>query len=314
ARPDARSTACRDAGSGAARLPRRRRSARRAAPLREARRRTGAPAAACRPAHPPGLAVTAVRLFGVDFQNPVLLASGTAGFGREVEGVIDLDTLGGIVTKAVTLEPRRGHAAPRVAEFAGGMLNAVGLANPGLATVREHELPWLAARLTRARVLVNVAGATVADYVDVIAGLTGQAVIAAFEINASCPNTTAGGLEFGATPEGLRELVRRCRAAATKPISVKLSPVLPGIVAMGGIAACHRHRSPGRPACARARGAGARRWLSSWLPSTRRAAAKHSPSPNGFPPSSGRSSGRCSTSVRARRWCRSSGRAACRSS
>src|SRR5207249_1964521 len=137
---------------------------RRAAPLREARRRTGAPAAACRPAHPPGLAVTAVRLFGVDFQNPVLLASGTAGFGREVEGVIDLDTLGGIVTKAVTLEPRRGHAAPRVAEFAGGMLNAVGLANPGLATVREHELPWLAARLTRARVLVNVAGATVADY------------------------------------------------------------------------------------------------------------------------------------------------------
>src|SRR5206468_442187 len=84
----------------------------RAAPLREARRRTGAPAAACRPAHPPGLAVTAVRLFGVDFQNPVLLASGTAGFGREVEGVIDLDTLGGIVTKAVTLEPRRGHAAP----------------------------------------------------------------------------------------------------------------------------------------------------------------------------------------------------------
>ena len=180
--------------------------------------------------------MTAVRLFGVDFQNPVLLASGTAGFGREVEGVIDLDTLGGIVTKAVTLEPRRGHAAPRVAEFAGGMLNAVGLANPGLATVREHELPWLAARLTRARVLVNVAGATVADYVEVIAGLTGQAVIAAFEINASCPNTTAGGLEFGATPEGLRELVRRCRAAATKPISVKLSPVLPDIVAMARIA------------------------------------------------------------------------------
>src|SRR5207249_1387547 len=108
--------------------------------------------------------------------------------------------------------------------------------SPRRAAVREHELPWLAARLTRARVLVNVAGATVADYVDVIAGLTGQAVIAAFEINASCPNTTAGGLEFGATPEGLRELVRRCRAAATKPISVKLSPVLPDIVAMARIA------------------------------------------------------------------------------
>jgi len=136
----------------------------------------------------------------------------------------------------VTPEPRRGHPAPRVAEFAGGMLNAVGLANPGLAAAREHELPWLAARLKRARVLVNVAGATVADYVAVIAGLSDQPVIAAFEINASCPNTSAGGLEFGATPEGLRELVRRCRAAGTKPMSVKLSPVLPDIVAMARVA------------------------------------------------------------------------------
>ena len=180
--------------------------------------------------------MTAVPLFGVEFPNPVLLAAGTAGFGREVDGVIELDALGGIVTKAVTPEPRGGHPAPRVAEFAGGMLNAVGLANPGLAAAREHELPWLAARLKRARVLVNVAGATVADYVEVIAGLSDQPVIAAFEINASCPNTSAGGLEFGATPEGLRELVRRCRAAGTKPMSVKLSPVLPDIVAMARVA------------------------------------------------------------------------------
>ena len=180
--------------------------------------------------------MTAVALFGVEFPNPVLLAAGTAGFGREVDGVIALDALGGIVTKAVTPEPRGGHPAPRVAEFAGGMLNAVGLANPGLAAAREHELPWLAARLKRARVLVNVAGATVADYVEVIAGLSDQPVIAAFEINASCPNTSAGGLEFGATPEGLRELVRRCRAAGTKPMSVKLSPVLPDIVAMARVA------------------------------------------------------------------------------
>ena len=180
--------------------------------------------------------MTAVRLFGVDFPNPVLLAAGTAGFGREVDGVIELDALGGIVTKAVTPEPRRGHPAPRVAEFAGGMLNAVGLANPGLVAAREHELPWLAARLKRARVLVNVAGATIADYVEVIAGLNDQPVIAAFEINASCPNTSAGGLEFGATPDGLRELVRRCRAAGTKPMSVKLSPVLPDIVAMARVA------------------------------------------------------------------------------
>jgi len=160
--------------------------------------------------------VTPVELFGVSFQNPVLLASGTAGFGREVCGVIDLDALGGIVTKAVTPDARRGHAAPRVAEFAGGMLNAVGLANPGLDAVRAHDLPWLATTLRRARVLVNVAGATLDDYARVIAGLTDLPVVTAFEINASCPNTSAGGLEFGATADGLRSLVRRCRAVATR--------------------------------------------------------------------------------------------------
>jgi hypothetical protein len=93
----------------------------------------------------------------------VLLASGTAGFGHEVAGVIDLEALGGIVTKAVTPEPRRGHPGPRVAEFRGGMLNAVGLANPGLDQVAAADLPWLR-RLRRARVIVNVAGATVDDY------------------------------------------------------------------------------------------------------------------------------------------------------
>ncbi len=177
-----------------------------------------------------------VDLFGVSFQNPVLLASGTAGFGREVAGVIDLDRLGGIVTKAVTPEPRRGLRAPRVAEFPGGMLNAVGLANPGLDAVRAHELAWLATHLEHARVLVNVAGATLDDYVRVIAGLTDLAVVTAFELNASCPNTSAGGLEFGATPESLRELVRRCRAVATRPITVKLSPVLADIAGMARVA------------------------------------------------------------------------------
>lgn len=180
--------------------------------------------------------MTAVALFGVAFQNPVLLASGTAGFGREVRDVMDLDALGGLVTKAVTPEPRRGHPAPRVAEFAGGMLNAVGLANPGLAAVRAHELPWLATHLRRARVLVNVAGATLEDYEAVIRGLTDLAVVVAFELNASCPNTSAGGLEFGATPDGVRALVRRCRAAATKPIAVKLAPVLPDLAAMAAVA------------------------------------------------------------------------------
>ena len=182
--------------------------------------------------------MTAVRLFGVVFQNPVLLAAGTAGFGREVDGVIDLGALGGIVTKAVTPEPRHGHPGPRVAEFRGGMLNAVGLANPGLDAVAAHDLPWLARRCERsgARIIVNVAGATIGDYVRVIERLTPLDAIAAFEINASCPNTSAGGLEFGAEPGSLTELVRACRRASSRPLSVKLSPVLPDLPSMARVA------------------------------------------------------------------------------
>lgn len=180
--------------------------------------------------------MTAVALLDTTFQNPVLLASGTAGFGREVREVIDLEALGGIVTKAVTPEPRHGHPAPRVAEFDGGMLNAVGLANPGLESVAIRELPWLAANLRRARVLVNVAGSSVADYVRVIERLTDSPAITAFELNASCPNTSAGGLEFGATSEALGDLVAACRRVSLKPLVVKLSPVLPDIAAMARVA------------------------------------------------------------------------------
>jgi dihydroorotate dehydrogenase (NAD+) catalytic subunit len=180
--------------------------------------------------------VSAVELFGTTFQNPILLAAGTAGFGRELDHVIDLDLLGGIITKAVTPEPRQGHPALRVAEFRGGMLNAVGLANPGMEAVAQHELPWLGQRLRRARILVNVAGATVADYVRVIERLTPLEAITAFEINASCPNTSAGGLEFGSEPAGLAELVRACRRVSTRPLTVKLSPVLPDMPAMARVA------------------------------------------------------------------------------
>jgi dihydroorotate dehydrogenase (NAD+) catalytic subunit len=180
--------------------------------------------------------VSAVELFGATFQNPILLAAGTAGFGRELDHVIDLDLLGGIVTKAVTPEPRQGHPALRVAEFRGGMLNAVGLANPGLEAVAKHELPWLTERLQRARIIVNVAGATIADYVSVVERLTPLDAITAFEINASCPNTSAGGLEFGAEPGSLAELVGACRRVSTRPLAVKLSPVLPDIPAMARVA------------------------------------------------------------------------------
>lgn len=180
--------------------------------------------------------MTALALFGTTFQNPVLLASGTAGFGHEIAGVIDLDALGGIVTKAVTPEPRHGHAGPRVAEFRGGMLNAVGLANPGVETVATRDLPWLAAHLRHARVIVNVAGAAVDDYVRVITRLTPMDAVTAFELNASCPNTAAGGIEFGAEPGPLRDLVARCRAATARPLVVKLSPALPDVPVLARVA------------------------------------------------------------------------------
>lgn len=175
-------------------------------------------------------------VFGHRFQNPVLLAAGTAGFGREVIGVIDLERLGGIVTKAVSTAPRPGNRAPRVAEFAGGMLNSVGLANPGLARVREEQLPWLAQNLQRARVLVNVVGFVEDDFAEVVSGLDAFNCITAFEINLSCPNTHAGGLEFGADPATVARVIERCAARTRKPLLAKLSPALPEIAAMAVVA------------------------------------------------------------------------------
>jgi len=171
-------------------------------------------------------------VFGARFQNPLVLASGTAGYGRELDGVMELDRLGGLVTKAVSLEPRAGNAPPRVAEFRGGMLNAVGLANPGLAHVRAVELPWLLARMQTARVLVNVVGFTLDEYASVIEGLDGLDGITAYELNLSCPNTAAGGLEFGADVASVGAIVSRCRRVTKRPLVAKLSPVLPDIAAM----------------------------------------------------------------------------------
>ncbi|HEV8358026.1 MAG TPA: dihydroorotate dehydrogenase [Gemmatimonadales bacterium] len=171
-------------------------------------------------------------VFGHTFQNPVLLAAGTAGFGRELDGVMELDRLGGLVTKAVSLAPRHGNRPPRVAEFTGGMLNSVGLANPGLQRVRTRELPWLAARLVRARVLVNVVGFTESEYAEVIAGLDDLPGIAGYELNLSCPNTAAGGVEFGADAASVERVVRGCRAATRRALVAKLSPALPDIPAV----------------------------------------------------------------------------------
>jgi len=168
----------------------------------------------------------AVSFAGLDFQNPVVLASGTAAYGRELHDIVDLERLGGLVTKAVSLAPRQGAKAPRVSDFPGGMINAIGLANPGVDVVRETELPWLAAHLRAARVLVNVVGNAVEDFAEVIERLDDPHGVSGYELNVSCPNVKAGGLEFGADRVVLRALIQRARAATRKPIVIKLSPTL----------------------------------------------------------------------------------------
>jgi dihydroorotate dehydrogenase (NAD+) catalytic subunit len=180
---------------------------------------------------------------GLVFQNPIVLAAGTAGYGEELSGVMRLERLGGFVTKAVSLDPRAGAPAPRVAEFTGGMVNAVGLANPGLDAVRCEHVPWMASHLPATRKLVNVVGFTTDEYPSVIAGLEatlhdGQAsAIDGYELNVSCPNTHAGGIEFGADPVSLRTVVEMARRETERPIFVKLSPTLEKIGDAARIAA-----------------------------------------------------------------------------
>jgi dihydroorotate dehydrogenase (NAD+) catalytic subunit len=171
----------------------------------------------------------------LEFQNPIVLAAGTAGYGEELDGVMRVDALGGFVTKAVSLAPRAGAPAPRVAEFEGGMINAVGLANPGLDAVRREQIPWLAAHLLASRKIVNIVGFSVDEYATVVAGLEAAAqgsqrtALDAFELNVSCPNVKAGGMEFGADPAALRAVVEGVRRETRRPVFVKLSPTLANI-------------------------------------------------------------------------------------
>lgn len=173
---------------------------------------------------------------GIPFANPLLLASGTAGYGRELQGAMALERLGGLITKAVSLQPRVGNRAPRVGEFRGGMINSVGLANPGAVHVRAHELPWLREHLRSPRVLVNVVGFTLDEYAEVIHQLDDLDGHAGYEINLSCPNTSAGGVEFGADAGSVAEVIGRCRRATRRPLFAKLSPALPDIPAIAAAA------------------------------------------------------------------------------
>lgn len=184
----------------------------------------------------------AVDVSSLHFRNPILLAAGTAGYGAELSGVIDLDAIGGLVTKAVSLEPRSGAPEPRVAEFDGGMINAVGLANPGLTEVARVHVPWLAAHHGGTRKLFNVVGFVVDEFAGVVRGLerageTHPTAIDGYELNVSCPNVKQGGTEFGADPASLRAVVAGARAATKRPLFVKLSPTLDDIGSAAKVAA-----------------------------------------------------------------------------
>lgn len=184
-----------------------------------------------------------VSVGGLSFRNPIVLASGTAGYGHELTGVVDLDRIGGFVTKAVSMEPRLGAPAPRVAEFDGGMINAVGLANPGVRAVCADHLPWLAANHPGTRRLANIVGFSVEEFGRVVELLeaamanSGGAPLDGFELNVSCPNVKAGGMEFGADPRSLADVVSTARRATKRPMFVKLSPTLSDIGAAARTAA-----------------------------------------------------------------------------
>jgi dihydroorotate dehydrogenase (NAD+) catalytic subunit len=178
----------------------------------------------------------AQEVFGAVFQNPVLLAAGTCGYGQELDELIDIDRIGGIVIKAVTVQPREGNAAPRVAEFPAGMLNSIGLANVGLERVRTEKLPWLAQRVRSARVLVNVAGSTVEEFAEIVQRLDDVAGFLGYELNVSCPNVKEGGALFSAREDLLAAAVRGARAVTRKPLIVKLAPNVPDIGRMAQVA------------------------------------------------------------------------------
>ncbi len=171
----------------------------------------------------------AVKLPGLNLKNPVIPASGCFGFGREFSEIYDLSLLGSIMIKAVTREPRTGNAMPRIAETPAGMLNAIGLQNPGIDRV-EEELRWLAQY--DLPIIANVAGYSDEDYCYVAERISKVPNIGGLEINISCPNVKQGGITYGQDPEIARQLTRKIKAAASKPVYMKLSPNVANIKEM----------------------------------------------------------------------------------
>ena len=164
-----------------------------------------------------------VEFAGLKLGNPVFTASGTCGYADELGEFMDLNSLGGFITKSITVYPRKGNPVPRIVETDSGMLNAIGLANVGLDKFIEEKLPVL--QKMKPAVFVNVAGETIEDYVKVTEKLCGEQAIAGFELNISCPNVKKGGITFGTDPAQVKEITTAVKAAAgEKVLMVKLSP------------------------------------------------------------------------------------------
>jgi dihydroorotate dehydrogenase (NAD+) catalytic subunit len=175
-----------------------------------------------------------VRLCGLELRNPIIAASGTFGYGIEFEEILSLDKIGGFVTKGLSREPMSGNDTPRIIETASGMINAIGLQNMGVPAFIEEKLPALR-RYSGTACIANVFGYTVDDYLAVVEQLNAAEGVAAYELNASCPNTRHGGLIFGADPAQLAELVVRAKRLARRPLIVKLSPNVTSIAQMARV-------------------------------------------------------------------------------
>jgi dihydroorotate dehydrogenase (NAD+) catalytic subunit len=175
-----------------------------------------------------------IEIAGVALPNPILAASGTFGYGVELEDIVNLKKLGAVVTKGLSLQPMAGNPSPRLFETSAGMLNSVGLQNIGAAAFVRTRLPRL--RQIGARVVTNIFGYTVEDYLEVVAVLNEGEGIAAYELNVSCPNTQRGGMIFGSDPRLLAEVVERVKRTARRPVIVKLTPNVTSIAEMARVA------------------------------------------------------------------------------
>ncbi len=163
-----------------------------------------------------------VNVGSLKFRNPVLLASGTAGYGNEMSEFIDLNKIGGIVTKSLSLKPRKGNPPQRIVETPSGMLNAIGLANVGVEEFIKEKIPFL--EKFDVPLICNIAASTIEEYIECTKILTEQNAIKGFEINVSCPNVREGGLQFGNSVSAVGKITEKVKAVSTKPVIIKLSP------------------------------------------------------------------------------------------